>query len=395
MASVYQRGSKYCVMYWYETETGEKKQKRVSGFKTKEEAWAAAQELESKSSAGIEVNTGTLTCAELMERWFVDRCPGLEATTRARYSNGIDKLSNTFIADLQVRRLDTRKFNLLLDQLQEKVCTRTALSDTEPLRMSLSWAVTERLIPFNPLANVRLPKVQKRQQVILTDDDVDALLAASVAPERRRKDFRIPLLLALYGGLRREECAGLRWENVDFDRNRITIIDAVTMTPDGKEHWKDPKTDLSARTISMPAWVMLELKESYQKFLARSNAHTLQHNPRHRVVVTSCGNPYSLKSYSHAPLRLIREINEQREKEKLPRMPEASFHDLRHTHAAMLIRRNVQPKIISERLGHASIKITMDLYGYLMPGLQDVVADIFNQEHPVPEDPVPAASAAG
>ena len=51
------------------------------------------------------------------------------------------------------------------------------------------------------------------------------------------------------------------------------------------------------------------------------------------------------------------------------------FHDLRHTHAAMLIRLGIQPKVISERLGHASIKITMDLYGYLMPGLQEAVAD--------------------
>ena len=49
----------------------------------------------------------------------------------------------------------------------------------------------------------------------------------------------------------------------------------------------------------------------------------------------------------------------------------------------MLIRRNIQPKVISERLGLASIKITMDLYGYLMPGLQDMVADIFNKEKPV------------
>ena len=73
-------------------------------------------------------------------------------------------------------------------------------------------------------------------------------------------------------------------------------------------------------------------------------------------------------------------------------MPEASFHDLRHTHAAMLIRRGVQPKIISERLGRASIKITMDLYGYLMPGLQDIVADIFDEEHSVPDS---SAASAG
>lgn len=392
MASVYQRGSKYCVMYWYESETGERKQKRVSGFRTKEEAWAAAQDLERKSSAGIDVNGDAMTCAELMERWFADRCAGLAATTRAKYSSSLDKLSDTFIADLQVRRLDSRKFNLLLDTLQENVSVRTAVSYTEPLRLSLTWGVAERLIPLNPLMNVRLPKIPKRAQRILTDDDAADLLAASVSPARRCRDFRIPLLLALYGGLRREECAGLRWEKVDFDHDRITISEVITMTPDGKEHLKDPKTDLSARTISMPAFIMQELKAEYDKFLARSNAHTLQHNPAHRVCVTSVGDPYSLKSYAHALLRLIREINARREKENKPRMPEASFHDLRHTHAAMLIRRNVQPKIISERLGHASIKITMDLYGYLMPGLQDSVAEIFNKER---EAPAPAKQNAG
>ena len=73
-------------------------------------------------------------------------------------------------------------------------------------------------------------------------------------------------------------------------------------------------------------------------------------------------------------------------------LPKIRFHDLRHTHAAMLIRRGVQPKVISERLGHASIKITMDLYGYLMPGLQDSVAEIFDQEHPV-EDPEAASGS--
>lgn len=389
MASVTKRGNKYCVRYRYEDETGQIREKRVSGFTSKDDAWAAARDLERMSSAGIDVHGDTISCADLMERWFADHCTGLAATTRSKYSSAMDKLGKTFISDLQVRKLDSRKFNLLLDELQNvsrrKITLRTAVSNTEPLRLSLSWAVCEKLIPLNPLANITLPKIPKRSQKILTETDVQDLIAASVSPLRRCKDFRIPLLLALYGGLRREECAGLRWENVDFDHDRITISEAVVMTPDGKHHQKDPKTDLSARTISMPSLVMLELQAAYRAFLARSNAYTLKHNPAHRVCVTSTGDPYSCASYAHALLRLIREINAQREKERLPRMPEASFHDLRHTHAAMLIRRNVQPKIISERLGHASIKITMDLYGYLMPGLQDVVADIFNQERPVSE----------
>ena len=391
MAFVEKRGKKYCVRYRYEDDFGQVKEKRVSGFRTKEDAWAAAKDLEAKSSAGIDVNGDGVTCAELMERWFADGFNGWAPTTRAKYSNGIDQLSATFVSELTVRKLTTQRFGLLLDDLCKRVAVRTAVDYTEPLRLALSWAMDSRLIPLNPLANVRLPKIPKRPQKILTDDDVAELIAAADSPVRRCREYRIPLLLALYGGLRREECAGLVWEMVDFQRNRLTIREVVTMTPDGKEHKKDPKTHLSSRTVTMPAFVMLELEKEYNKFLARSNAHILKYNPCHRVCVKSTGEPYSLKSYSHPVLRLIREINAAREKENRPRMPEASFHDLRHTHAAMLIRRGVQPKIISERLGHASIKITMDLYGYLMPGLQDIVADIFDEEHPVPD--ASAASA--
>lgn len=392
MAFVSKRGKTYCLRYRYEDELGRIREKRVSGFKTKEDAWAAARDLEAKSSAGIDVHGDAMTCEELMERWFAAHCLDLAATTRAKYSNGIDQLTETFIKELTIKKLTTQRFGLLLDEFRKRVSIRTAVDYTEPLRLALSWAIEEKLIPINPLANVRLPKIPKRQQKILTDADVEELVAVASGSARRCSEFRIPLLLALYGGLRREECAGLSWEMVDFDRNRITIREAVTMTPDGKEHQKDPKTTLSSRTISMPAFVMAELQKEYLTFLKRSNAHTLANNPAHRVCVRSTGKPYSLKSYSHPVLRLIREINNQREKENRPRMPEASFHDLRHTHAAMLIRRGVQPKVISERLGHASIKITMDLYGYLMPGLQDSVADIFDQEHPV-EDPAAASGS--
>lgn len=383
MASVCKVGKKYCVMYRYETETGEKKQKKVSGFNTKEEAWAAARDLEVKSSAGIDVNGDSMTCAEVMERWFMDHCSTLAQNTRAKYSYSMDKLNDTFIGDLQVRRLDTKKFNLLLEKIQaDGVSVRTAVTNTEPLRLALSWAVAERLIPINPLLNIHLPAGinSANEQVILTDDDVTDLVAAISSTKGKGSMFKIPLLLVIYGGLRREECAGLRWESVDFKNKRITIKEAVTMTPDGQEHVKDPKTFLSRRTISMPTWVMEELKAEYNKFLARSDAFILAHNPAHRVCVTLAGNPYYCGSYCHAVYRLIDKVNREREKEHRPRIPRASFHDLRHTHAAMLIRRGVQPKVISERLGHASIKITMDRYGYLMPGLQDAVAELFNRE---------------
>ena len=292
---------------------------------------------------------------------------------------------------MKVRKLNSGFFTTLIDQLSKKVCMKTAVSNTEPLRLDARWAAREGIIPFNPLEGIQLPKCPRRKQRILSDTDIVELVEASKSEKRRCADFRIPMLLALYGGLRREACAGLSWEYVDFKARTVTIYEVVTMTPDGEEHRKEPKTDMSCRTITMPRWVMDELKAAYGRFLSRSNEYISKHNPQHRVCVSSTGKPYSCKSYAHALIRLIREINEERAEKALPRMPEASFHDLRHTHAAMCIRMGIQPKVISERLGHASIKITMDTYGYLMPGLQDIVADIFDQEHPVADKKVQIA----
>ena len=90
MATFKKTGKTWSVRFYYETETGERKQKRVSGFSSKDEAAAAVLELKRKSDAGIDVNGDTVTCSELMERWFADRCGGLAPMTRGKYSAAMD-----------------------------------------------------------------------------------------------------------------------------------------------------------------------------------------------------------------------------------------------------------------------------------------------------------------
>lgn len=362
MASIVKRGSVWCVRYRYTDELGAVKEKRVSGFKTKEDAMAAAKTLEQKSNAGIDVNGDRATCGQIMERWFSEHCTHLSPTTRAKYSDGIDRLARLDVYNLPVRRCTPATLNALIAALEGgaggsgPIALRTAIDYTVPLRMALSWAARQQIIPVNPLATVRLPKTEKRQQRILSEDDVAALVEAA-----QDSPFRIPILLAVYGGLRREEAAALRWEDVDFRRRVLIIRQALTRTIDGREVEKGTKNKYSMRTVSMPRFVMDEL---------RATPKTSD-----RVCVSSDGKPYRLDSYPQAVRRLIDRVNASRQGTDTPPMPLATYHDLRHTHAAMLIRMGVQPKVIQERLGHASIKMTMDLYGYLMPGLQESVAD--------------------
>lgn len=387
MPWVEKRGSVFTVRYRYVDERGEVHCPRVSEFPTREDAMAAAKELKRKSNIGIDIHGDDATCGEIMERWFADHCVSLADTTRSKYSDGIDRMSRMFIYALPVKRVNNKTYHTLLDDLQKgvggkrPVTMRTALSISEALRMSLSWAEKEGIIPVYPFEKIELPKAKKRNQKILSDADVKALDEAT-----RDHPFRIPLLLALYGGLRREEAAALTWYDLDYSRRTITVNKAIARTSKGKELDKDTKNTSSSRTVTMPRFVMAELKAAPKS--------------SDRVCVSSSGAPYKLDSYPQAVKRIIEDINAKREDanmkaleeakkagrprrsvEQLPPMPLATYHDLRHTHAAICIRMGMQPKVISERLGHSSIKITMDLYGYLMPGLQESVADALDQEY--------------
>lgn len=389
MAQIDKRGSGYSVRYRYVDDRGQEHRPRISGFATREDAQAAAKELRQKSNRGIDVHGDNATCGEIMERWFVEHCSALADTTKARYSDGIDRMTKMFIYAVPVKRVTNNMYQALLSDLQDgvggsqKVTLRTALSNSEPLRLSLSWAWKEGIIPSYPFETITLPKVKKKPQKILSDYDVKSLDDCT-----KDHPFRIPILLALYGGLRREEAAALTWYDVDESRHTITINKAIARTSKGKEIEKDTKNTPSERTITLPKFVMDELKTASKT--------------SERVCVSSAGQPYKLDSYPQAVKRIIQNINRQREEKnrraledakkvgkprssvaQLPPMPLATYHDLRHTHAAICIRMNMQPKVISERLGHASIKITMDLYGYLMPGLQQSVADALDREYGV------------
>lgn len=365
MASVTKRGNKWSLRYRVTDERGVVTHHRIS-FNTKEEAWENARTLEAASESGINVHGSKMTCGQLMEKWYSEHVVYLEANTQSRYSAGIDRMVDTFVYDLPVKKLSAAAHASLIDDLMNgdenhgPIKAITAKSITDPLRYSVNWAARNGLILINPLQNAKLPKIPKREQRILNEADVQDIL--NDASDR----FRIPLMLALYGGLRRGECSGLRWSDIDFSRGTLTIVRSVVKLKNGQEVLKDsPKSSASRRTITMPKFVMNALAAAPKK--------------GEYVCLSKTGEPYKLQRYPAYTAEIIKRINARREAANILPIPQATFHDMRHTHAAMLIKMGIQPKVISERLGHTSITITMDTYGYLMEGLQSGVADALDQ----------------
>ena len=163
------------------------------------------------------------------------------------------------------------------------------------------------------------------------------------------------VLTAAYTGLRFGELAVLRIERLDTLRKTVRVEENLAEVR-GEFLFKPPKSDASRRTVSVPSFVVEELAQHLaihadgtgQMFSAASGGPIRRTNFRRRIwlpaVRASVGEP-------------------------------CTFHDLRHTHAALLIAQGEHPKVIQERLGHAPIKTTLDTYGHLFDGLDEAAAE--------------------
>ena len=365
MASVSKRGKTWEVRYRVKDPMGQIMQKRVGGFATKEDAWAKAGELEQAANMGVEPPKATVTVGILIERWFAEYATqNVAETTLSRYSINIDRLASYPIFDEPVKNLTMQRYGEILSHMQscggkdgKPLSPASVKTYLEVLRYSMSWATKQKIIPVNPINGYRMKKTfQAKEPDYLEHDDIQDILN-----ESKGKRIYTPILLALYGGLRAEECLGLKWTAVNFSRNTITINEVRTRNAHGHPITKIPKTPSSRRTITMPSFVM-----SYLNQLPRESEY---------ICISNRKAPYTGPTMFQLLRGIELKINKKRKILNQPPIPMASFHDLRHTHAAMLINLNVQPKVISERMGHSSIKITMDTYGYLMTGLQEDVAN--------------------
>ena len=169
----------------------------------------------------------------------------------------------------------------------------------------------------------------------------------------------MPTMLAVTTGLRRGEILGLRWDNVDLVAGTLTVVQSLEQTKDGLR-LKTPKTHRSRRSIALLAMTTTELR----LHRAKQAEERLALGPAYEEAGFVCprpgGAPWTPDVFSTAFAAFVRRSG----------LSQFRFHDLRHTHASHLLRAGVHPKIVSERLGHSSVGITLDTYSHVLPGMQ-------------------------
>ncbi len=331
---------------------------------TKKQAEAELTKAIAEMQAGGFVDPTTLTVKDYLSRWLKDHAAvSVSAKTLERYTELADRHLSPRLGAHTLQKLTPMHIqNAYSDMLNSGrirggggLSARTVHHAHRLLFQALRQAVRWQLLARNPAEAVTPPRPLATEISILDDAQVGVLLKGA-----RSTRMYTPILLAITTGLRRGEVFGLRWSDLDLDNGRLSVAQAVEQTKAGIS-FKTPKTRRSRRTVTLPQVTVEALRSHRAKQAAERLALGLGKDDLGLVFTSPLGEPVSVRAVSKEFARIV----------KRAKLPPVTFHGLRHTHLTALLKAGIHPKIASERAGHASVGITLDVYSHVLPSMQD------------------------
>lgn len=176
---------------------------------------------------------------------------------------------------------------------------------------------------------------------------------------------------ALATGMRVQEYLGLQWKDISFERGTAVVQRAVIRhRAGGGWHFSQPKTSKSRRTIPLPHTIFSDLKRyKIQQSESRLQLGSGWQN-NDLVFPSEIGTPLNPPNITRHFKRILRKANLR---------TSTRLYDLRHTTATLLLQAGVNPKVVSERLGHSTITLTLDIYSHVLPNMQREATDQLEQ----------------
>ncbi|HTX35404.1 MAG TPA: site-specific integrase [Bryobacteraceae bacterium] len=319
------------------------------------------------------------TLEQYLASWLKDvATPRVRPKTLGHYQGLIDKHIVPVIGRVPLVKLSPQHVQMLIAEKLETLSPKTCRHIRTCLRVALGTAVKWNLIHRNAAALSDPPPLPERRVRSLTEEELAAFEKAA-----QGHPFEAAFVLALATGAREGEILGLQWSRVDLEKKQFEIAvqlqrlyrkpAAKPTTASGIEDTEPrtalvlstPKTRKSTRTVllcevAVKALVAHRMRQEADKRLASTRWQDLDF-----VFANPCtGTPLD-------PRTLIKYFYQVRDGAGIK---DLRFHDLRHSCASFLLAHGVPIKMISELLGHSSTAFTMDVYGHVLPKLQQQAA---------------------
>jgi integrase len=355
-----------------DTLTGKRRQKTQTFKGTKRNTERVLREILISLEQGYYIKPNKITLDQWLRQWLKDYV-SMNTTDRTleSYSSIVGKhliptLGRIALADLQPQHIQSyysEKISKGRTDGKGGLSARSVVYHHRILSKALDYAVKMGVVVRNIADVVQPPKIQKITMNTLSPEEIVRFLDAA-----KETDYYVYFATLLYTGLRRGELLALRWRNLDLEEARLVVMETAYKLSNGDYIIKEPKTLHSRRTVTLPH-SLIELLKGYrtnQELLRIQLGVSLE--PDDLVFIRHDSNPINPNALTLAFRRITKKAG----------LKNIRIHDLRHTHATLLFKAGVHPKVVSERLGHATIGITLDIYSHVLPGLQEEAADKFD-----------------
>jgi len=349
--------------------TGKRRQPQRT-YKTKREAEAGMAQWLVEIERGTAVVNSRMTVGEYVAYWLdTSARHRVRATTLESYEQKVRLYIVPGLGTVSLQRLSSAQVQAFYSTLlrgdegrgRAGVSARTVRYVHAILHRALKEAVGLGLVSRNVTESVAPPKAARPPIKSWDVADVQHFLSVASA------DGYSPIwLIALHTGMRRGELLGLLWRDVDLAKGVLHVRQGVVSV--GSElRLTEPKTASGRRTIALDPICVRALREHRQRQNERRLALGTAWRDLDLVFTNEMGGMIDPGNLYHRFVALVA-------KASVPRIP---FHGMRHTHATLLMKHGVHPKVASERLGHADITLTLQTYSHVLPQMQQEAAAIF------------------
>ncbi|GAA4546997.1 tyrosine-type recombinase/integrase [Pseudonocardia xishanensis] len=418
--TVYKRGNKWAFMLQIAPDplSGKRRQRAKSGFASETDAWDALAEANAQLRADTFVSSSARTVAEFLEEWLATVAMTVKPTTLANYTVYARSYVIPHIGSRRIQEVEpatvSALYRLLLTSGRRKPDTNSAMYEvwkqhrdrgeqarpadiartvgvsysaasiavrryregrtptpTAPglaartvvavhvmLRHALGDAVEHRLLSSNPAARVKPPRVKSSRHSTWTPAELGRFLAAA-----RTDRFSAMWLLFATTGMRRSEAVGALRSAFDPAAETLTVISTRVIAA-GKAQRSDGKSHRSRRLLGLDPTTVAALRRHLQEQDEERTAFGTSYTDEDLLFCWPDGSPLYPDTITERFQRISREAG----------LPPIRLHDVRHTYATMALRAGVNPKIVSTRLGHATVAFTLETYTADIPELDQAAA---------------------
>jgi integrase len=337
---------------------------RGNGTPSKEPSGRLKSKLIAALQGGTVLDAKRSTVGQYLEHWLAHTASQVSRQSISTYRRIVETHLIPALGTITLSKLQPVTILKVYSDALERggrngsgLSPKTVLLIHRVLSMALKQATIWQLLARNPATLVKPPRLERRQMQVLDLPDTLALIELV-----RGTDLFMPVLLCALCGIRRAEATALRWRALNLDAAQMSVELAHEET-EGGLHEKPPKNG-TPRTVALSAAVGDELRryrlrqaEDLLRFGQRQTGDT-------HVCLRAAGGHWTPRAFTLEFTKLISQSG----------LPKVRLHDLRHGHATHLLSGNVHAKLVQERLGHASIRMTLDLYGHVLPGMQEQAA---------------------